>query len=253
MGLTSHQRCWLSFCCGLWQLRCRLAPDWKCATASSLYGGADNDLVSISGDVSAGQILAAQVLIQSSSPDHCWVVPLSDLITLVVQKKLRTALPSATSAVVLFTANLELTLSILRCCQSRLPSTVAARVTPVTIGGSLSSGLLEGGDGADSFILADVTSSTVKGGEGDDLVSASGLISAGALYGNSGNDSFEVGGAVTSTSVLVVKVMTLMTIGGVATTLNYEGGIGADTIKSVVLLLAQRFLVRQCFCDRRWS
>ena len=78
----------------------------------------------------------------------------------------------------------------------------------VTIGGSLSSGLLEGGDGADSFILANLTSSTIKGGAGADRVSASGLVSAGVLYGNSGNDSIEVVGAVTSTSVYGGLVMT---------------------------------------------
>ena len=76
---------------------------------------------------------------------------------------------------------------------------VAAQNDSVTIGGSLSSGLLEGEDGADTFKLANVTSSTVKGGADADFVSATGLVSAGALYGNSGNDSFEIGGAVTST------------------------------------------------------
>ena len=37
--------------------------------------------------------------------------------------------------------------------------------------------LLESAEGVDSFKLANVTSSTVKGGEGADFVSATGLIS----------------------------------------------------------------------------
>ena len=78
---------------------------------------------------------------------------------------------------------------------------VALKTIQSPLVGSCLSALLEGGEGADTFNLADVTSSTIKGDAGADLVSASGLVSAGALYGNSGNDSIEIVGIVTSTSL----------------------------------------------------
>ena len=80
----------------------------------------------------------------------------------------------------------------------------------VTVGGSLSSALLEGADGADSFILANVTSSTIQGGADADRVSASGLVSAGVLYGNSGNDSIEVVGAMSRAQVFMAVLATTL-------------------------------------------
>ena len=77
----------------------------------------------------------------------------------------------------------------------------------VTIGGSLSSGLVEAGEGADTINVADLISSTVKG-EAHDLVSASGVLSVAALYGNSGNDTYVITGVATSASTYVVQAMT---------------------------------------------
>ena len=76
--------------------------------------------------------------------------------------------------------------------------------------------LLEGEAGADNFKLADVTSSTIKGGAGDDLVSATGLVSKGLIYGNSGADTLEIVGAVTSTSAYGGAGKDSLTIGGAA-------------------------------------
>ena len=79
--------------------------------------------------------------------------------------------------------------------------------------------------------VADVISSTVKGGVGADLFSASGSVSLGALYGNSGNDTSLTGCCNQRSSTYGGAGNDSVTIGGAANTLTYEGGVGADTIK----------------------
>ena len=91
----------------------------------------------------------------------------------------------------------------------------------------MSSGLFEGGEGADSIHVADLVKSTVKGEAGDDYFSATGAVTAGVLYGNKGNDSIEIVGAATSSSVYGGGGNDSVTIKGVANTLTYEGGLGA--------------------------
>ena len=78
----------------------------------------------------------------------------------------------------------------------------------VTIGGSLTSGLVEAGEGADTFKVADFISATVKGEAGADLVSASGVVSVGALYGNAGNDTVVVNGVQPAPPHMAVLEMT---------------------------------------------
>ena len=79
----------------------------------------------------------------------------------------------------------------------------------------MTSGLAEGGSGADTFVL----SGSLKGGsiyggaaggsgDGADLMSIAGGISAGAVYGNQGDDSLVVFAIPRRQPSLVVQVMT---------------------------------------------
>ena len=87
-------------------------------------------LVSVSGNVSAGQILGGSGVDSVIITGSLVGLQPSDLIILAVMKKLLTASPLATSVVVLFTVNQELTLSISLVMLVKLPSTVVLKTIP---------------------------------------------------------------------------------------------------------------------------
>ena len=130
------------------------------ATAGSLHGGADNDLVSATGN-ERGQIFNALVLTQSS-PVLVWRCHVrldnsgsseesADSITIA----------NISSGVVYGESGAD-TFNISG--DARKASIYGgAQNDSVTIASSLSSGLLEAGEGDDIFKVADVVSSTVKG------------------------------------------------------------------------------------------
>ena len=86
-----------------------------------------------------------------------------------------------------------------------------------------------------------MTSSTIKGGAGADLVIASGLIALVSFMETAATIPSVVG-AVTSTSAYGGVGNDSVTIGGAGATLSYEGGLGDDTIKLVVLSTAPHFM-----------
>ena len=141
-------------------------------TATSLFGGADNDLVSVSGNVSAGQIFTGSgvdsVIVTGSLLGSATVrldnsdgsEEAADSITI----------GNISSGVVYGESGAD-TFNISGDA-SKASLYGGAQNDSVTIGGSLSSGLVEGAEGADTIAVANLIKSTVKGGIGDDLISA---------------------------------------------------------------------------------
>ena len=78
------------------------------------------------------------------------------------------------------------------------------------------------------LILPPFSGSSVKGGDGEDIFSASGAISESFIYGNSANDTLFF--AAISAMILGGSDDDSVTIGGNATSVSIEGGTGADSI-----------------------
>ena len=102
----------------------------------------------------------------------------------------------------------------------------------------MTSGLAEGGSGADTFVLSgSLKGASLYGGsagssDGNDLMSVAGGISAGAVYGNKGDDSLVVllERLLRRHPSLVVGGNDSTTINGAVTSLSYEGGLDADSL-----------------------
>jgi Ca2+-binding RTX toxin-like protein len=100
----------------------------------------------------------------------------------------------------------------------------------VTLTGSSQDITAELGQGADTFVSAALSSSTVAGGAGNDSITFSDTLTGGLIQGNDGVDSITVAAVRSSALVNANAGNDVINIGGALTSASVLGGADNDTI-----------------------